>query len=41
MSPRAHFWIRFVALVVIAAMSYLPRADHSQDAPPAVEVARQ
>jgi hypothetical protein len=32
MSQRAHFWVRLVALAVIAAVSYLPRADHAREA---------
>jgi hypothetical protein len=30
LSQRAHFWIRLVALAVIVAVSYLPRADHGR-----------
>jgi hypothetical protein len=30
MSQRAHFWVRLVALAVIVAVSYIPRADHSR-----------
>ena len=42
MSQRAHFWIRFVALAVIVAISYLPArgsSDRNADNRPA-EVAR-
>jgi hypothetical protein len=41
MSQRAHLWIRVVALVVIAALSYLPRAGQPHESGQAAEVARK